>query len=420
VAEISPLRSWLGSGLALLLVAACLGDVGVRPAGAGSGGDGGAADAGDALLPWEDPPAYYAQWTHGPSSDPAFFPIAVWLQSPSNAAAFAAIGINTFIGLYQGPTDSQLTDLQAASLVTLCDQGGVYASHLNDSTIRGWTQDDEPDNAQPDGSGGYGPCIDPSVIQARYAAFRANDATRPVYLNLGQGVAWDDWVGRGSACAGRLDMYPQYELGADIVSFDIYPVNETDPAVKGDLSLVAKGVDRLRQWSGYTRPVWNWIETTGFNDPANTPTPQQVRAEVWMSLVHGSAGIGYFVHIFEPTFIEAGLLANPTLRSAVAQLNAEIQSLAPVLNTASIANAVTVVPENASVVVDVMVKRQGGALYVFAVAMQPGTTEVQFTLRQSANGTATVIGESRTLTVTAGAFGDTFSDRAVHLYRLSL
>ena len=48
---------------------------------------------------------YYARFSHGPSSDPGFFPIAVWLQSPSNARAYADIGINTFVGLYQGPTE---------------------------------------------------------------------------------------------------------------------------------------------------------------------------------------------------------------------------------------------------------------------------------------------------------------------------
>jgi len=416
-------------GLGLCLLCACTGNVSGGGAGLGSdggggdggaGGDGGSAlDGGDAYLPWENPPQVYAGFTHGPPSDAGFFPIAVWLQSPPNAAAYQALGINLFIGLWQGPTDAQLAGLQSVGMLTLCDQSGVWASHLDDLTIRGWTQDDEPDNAQSDGDGGYGPCIDPSVVQSRYATFRANDPTRPVYLNLGQGVAWDTYIGRGSACYDRLDMYPQYELGADIVSFDIYPVNETDPSVKGDLSLVAKGVDRLRQWSNYTKPVWNWIETTGIDDPANTPTPAQVRAEVWMSLVHGSAGIGYFVHIFSPTFIEAGLLASPTMSDAVKAINAEILSLAPVLNSPSLSNGATVASDNPSVPVDIMVKRQGGALYVFAVAMQAGTAHAQFSVRGGGNGTATVLGESRTLSVTSGTFADAFDSYAVHLYRLS-
>jgi hypothetical protein len=421
-----------GCGLFLAL-GACLGTVVADSAGGlspdagpdGGGGpdaglpDGGSPGSSDVFFPWENPPAVYARFSHGPSSDPSFFPIAVWLQSPANAAAYAGVGINTFVGLYQGPTESQLSTLAAAGMPALCDQAGVYASHLNDPTIVGWTQQDEPDNAQPDGMGGYGPCVDPSVIQGIYATFRAHDSTRPVYLNLGQGVAWEGWYGRGSACAGRLDMYPQYALGADIVSFDIYPLNESDASVKGHLWLVALGVDRLREGTGYRKPVWNWIESTGIDDPANTPTPAQTRAKVWMSLVHGSAGIGYFAHVFSPGFIEAGLLANATTKAAVKAINAEVTLLAPVLNTASISNAATVVSQNAAVPVDVMVKRKGATLHLFAVAMRPGATRATFTLREARDGTATVLGESRTVPVVGGSFQDDFAaDFAVHLYRL--
>src|SRR5262245_32166124 len=72
--------------------------------GAGTGG----GDNGDVFGPWAGGAAYYAQWSHGPPSDPSFFPITVWLQSPSSAPGFAAIGINTYIGLYQGPTETDL------------------------------------------------------------------------------------------------------------------------------------------------------------------------------------------------------------------------------------------------------------------------------------------------------------------------
>ena len=232
----------------------------------GGGPDGGAADSGDTYLPWEGGAAYYAKWTRGPPSDPSYFPIAVWLQSEGNATKYAAIGVNLFIGLWQGPTDDQLNVLADAGMPAVADQSGVWASHLNDATIPAWRiPDDEPDNAQPDGSGGYGPCISPSTIVSDYQAIVAADATRPVYLNLGQGVAYDAYVGRGSACSGRLDMYAEYEKGADIVSFDIYPVNNTDGTTHGNLWYVAQGVDRLRQWSEYKKPVWNWIEVTGID-----------------------------------------------------------------------------------------------------------------------------------------------------------
>lgn len=383
----------------------------------GSAGTGGSAGNGDTYLPWEGGPDYYRNFPHGPPSDPAFFPISVWLQSPSNADAYKAIGVNTFIGLYSGPTDQQLQTLQTSGVPALCDQAGVWQAHLSDPTIIGWTQQDEPDNAQPDGMGGYGPCVAPSMIVSLYQMFHGNDATRPVFLNFGQGAAYADYIGRGSACAGMTSMYAQYAAGADIVSFDIYPVNNTDTTTHGNLWYVATGVDQLRMSTNYQKPVWNWIETTGIDDPTHAPTPAQVESEVWMSLVHGSRGIGYFCHIFSPTFIEAGLLANATMKNAVGAINQQIHDLAPVLNTQSLANGGTV---SSSIQVDAMWKRSGGSLYIFAVAMRPGATRATFTLRQGGSGMATVIGESRMIPIANGTFSDDFAaDFSVHRYRIT-
>ena len=52
-----------------------------------------------------------SQWKNGPSGDPNYFPLAVWLQDPRNAGKFKALGINTYVGLWQGPTEGQLAEL---------------------------------------------------------------------------------------------------------------------------------------------------------------------------------------------------------------------------------------------------------------------------------------------------------------------
>ena len=75
---------------------------------------------------------------------------------------------------------------------------------------------DEPDNAQEvrdpqTGRRRYGPPIAPARIVADYQRIRAADPTRPVMLNLGQGVANDAWVGRGPGAS--LDDYPKYVRG---------------------------------------------------------------------------------------------------------------------------------------------------------------------------------------------------------------
>ena len=107
---------------------------------------------------------------------------------------------------------------------------------------------------------------------AEYQALRAADSTRPIMLNLGQGVANDEWKGRGPGAS--LDDYPAYVRGADIVSFDVYPVAGLDRP-DGDQLLwyVAKGLDRLARWTGGRQRVWNCIECTHITTPRPRPRP---------------------------------------------------------------------------------------------------------------------------------------------------
>jgi hypothetical protein len=165
----------------------------------------------------------YAAWKNGPPSDPGFFPIGVWMQKTENAPVLKKAGINTYIALWGGVTEEDLERLRAAGLHLICHPNQVAKKHLDDPVIIAWLQPDEPDNAQPDGKGGWGPCMDPARIQANYQAWKKMDPTRPVYMGLGQAVSFTDWVGRG-VCRGKIEMYPEYIKGTDIASFDIYPV----------------------------------------------------------------------------------------------------------------------------------------------------------------------------------------------------
>jgi hypothetical protein len=205
-------------------------------------------------------------------------------------------------------------------------------------------------------------------------------------------------------------MYAAYAKGADILAFDIYPVNEGVP-----LEMVAAGVDNLRQWSGYAKPVLADIEASNFN-ATQRPSPDQIRTEVWMALVHGAAGVQYFCHRFKPTFSETDCLDDAPTAAALTRINAQIASLAPVLNSPSLAGAVTV---TASVPVDVAVKRAGGSRYLFAVAMRGTGTTATFTLSGlPPTASATVIGEARTVPVSAGTLRDAFAGYGVHLYQI--
>jgi hypothetical protein len=361
----------------------------------------------------------YRRWEQGPSNDAKYFPIGVWLQSPSNAARFREAGINLYVGLWRGPTEDQLSALKGAGMSVICAQNGVALGSANADAIVGWMHGDEPDNAQRRRDGdGYGPPILPSVILARYEQIRQRDATRPVLLNLGQGVAYDRYIGRGVR-RNHPEDYREYIKGCDIASFDIYPAVHEDEEVAGKLEFVARGVERLRRWSDDEKIVWNCIECSRISNTKIKPTPQQIRAEVWMSLIHGSRGIIYFVHQFEPTFVEASLLDDAKLLPAVTAINRQILTLAPVLNSPTVEGAARIAGPQAETPIATMCKRRDGTLYVFAVNMrQRPTTAVIELVTPEAHSSALVLGEDRTLAVDAGRFTDEFEAYAVHLYRL--
>ena len=361
----------------------------------------------------------YAAWKHGPPADENYFPIAVWLQDPKMAPRYKAAGINLYVGLWKGPTEEQLAALKAAGMPVICDQNALGLKHKDDPTIVGWMHGDEPDNAQSLGEGkGYGPPIPPEKIVADYQRLRAADPTRPVLLNLGQGVAWDGWYGRGVRTNHPED-YPEYAKGGDIVSFDIYPVAHPKPEVQGKLWYVARGVERLVGWAGPAKTVWNCIECTRISSDSKA-TPAQVRAEVWMSLVRGSRGLIWFVHEWKPKFNEHALLDDREMLAAVTAINAEIRSLAPVLNSPTIPGAAKAKPDAADTEIATMVKRRAGATYVFAVVVRGSGGQADFAVQGlPAGAKAEVLGESRTLTVRGGKFEDSFDPYGVHLYRIA-
>lgn len=293
--------------------------------------------------------------------------LAVWLQSPSNAPRFKDIGINLYVGLWQGPTEEQLAALKAAGMPVICDQNEIGLRHKDDPTILAWMHGDEPDNAQslPDGRG-YGPPIPPEKISEDYLLLRKKDPRRPVFLNLGQAVAWDAWYGRGERTNHPED-YPNYAKGCDIASFDIYPACHDHADVAGKLWYVAYGVRRLRAWVQDKKPVWACIETTRISNLERKASPAQVRAEVWMALISGARGILYFSHQFKPEFIEAGLLADPAMAEELSRTNFEITKLAEVLASPTIASGGEVGPGKPESGVLWMKKRSGAKTYLFAV-----------------------------------------------------
>jgi hypothetical protein len=373
---------------------------------------------------WTSP---YAGWSRGIPTDPSFFPLGVWLQGSWHATELAALGINIYIGNNSGTDSLAATDLatlKAQGIYAIVGQDSVGLASIDDPTIIGWWMTpDEPDNAQPVSGGGYGPAVNPATLVTEYDSYKKADPTRPMWLGLGQGVAYDAWEGRGSNAPPESG----YVTASDIISFDIYPYNNcggdsNEMATCGQFWLNAFGVDRIHQWSTRSQAVWTDIETTIIAANTTTgPTPAQTTSEVWLSLIHAANGIVYFIDSWNPTFQEDGIFRSPAMVTAVTDLNQKIQSLAPELNSANITGLVTITSSNTAAPIDTMVKANGPSIYVFSAISRAGTATATYAISgMTGNAVAEVVGENRSVNVTAGEFSDAFAANGAHVYRIDL
>jgi len=365
-------------------------------------------------------PSPYVQWNRGPSASAAFFPIGVWLQNPAKARRYRAAGFNTYVGLWNGPTETQLAELKAADMRVICKQNEVGLAHWDDPVIIGWMQGDEPDNAQSRQGGGYAPPVSPAEVLREYERMRAADPSRPVLLNLGQGVAWDAWPGRGVRTNHPED-YPEYVRAADIVSFDIYPVTHSHPDVSGKLSYVGLGVERLVKWSRGEKIIWNCLECTRIHHPTAKPTPAQVRSEAWMALIRGSCGLIYFVHEWEPKFRESALFDDPDMLAGVTELNREIARWAPLLNTPSLDGLATVRSTGADEDMALMVKQGKDGTYLFAMETGGKPATAQFELLRGLRSGVSIraLEDGREWPLKVNRFEETFEAWQVRIYRVT-
>ena len=209
--------------------------------------------------------------------------------------------------------------------------------------------------------------------------------------------------------------------GGDIISFDIYPVTHRHPEVRGRLEFVAHGVQRLKSLVSPQQKVWNVIGVSRVNNPDVKPTPLQVRSQVWMSIIHGSRGIIYFVHQFKPRFIEAAIFEDPEMMQELTQLNSLIQSLAKVLNSPDTSDIKKLTTSSPDAPVAAVTKRDASFLYLLSVAMRNKETTGSFEFSHAiVDQDAEVLGENRRVRVSNGILEDHYKPYEPHLYKIAL
>jgi len=291
---------------------------------------------------------------------------------------------------------------------------------VGNTTLLAWAQMDEPDAA---GAG----LRNLATEVANYQQWKAADPNRPVYLNFagpdvltaiaGPKPSWClDSTGGCSLISNHMDYINQ---ALDWASEDIYPAagNLPDESRRYDVSLVGDPIDKLRSWTD--KPVFCYIETSNQKYTTKSTrgvTRDEVRAEIWVAIVHGVRGYVFFPQVVPPNGVGASNDGTPPDVAAELTIqNQTVTQLATVLQgdiNPTTLGATVPAPLQAGW------RDAPGGRYFFVVnTKQPTLTNTTITLTGvDGAASASVFGESRTVTLANGQLTDTFGAFAVHIY----
>jgi hypothetical protein len=276
----------------------------------------------------------------------AFFPLISWKACPDHWALSVADGIDLFGG-------NECTGL------------GALASGIAGQALAAGTSEDSP-VAAPSLLGWFYP----DEADARGFTSLAPSGAGLHFLTLTQHF----FSGAAALPAGRT-MYPSLIAAADVVGFDLYPLQEL---CRPDF--LAADFDAQQQLVELTggKPTFQWIEVREMKCPSVPVTNATIRAESWLALAGGAHGLGFFPNDWGAQTGEA-----------IAAVAARVHQLEPAL----LAPAEPVQVESSSPDVRASARTFHGARYVFVV--NAGSTPASVTVPELGDG-AIVLGSRGT------------------------
>jgi hypothetical protein len=301
-----------------------------------------------------------------------FFPLIAWQQCPDQWLPNLRQGITLFAG-------NPCTDL--GSLLTWVS-GKALAAGTSDDTattsgpgLIGWFYPDEAD----------GRGIDAASLPAPPAAgVRFLTITGHFYS-------------RSAPLPGGRGMYPGLIAAADVVGFDLYPLQEwCRPDRLAEVFDAQRELVALAQG----KPTFQWIEVRQMKCPQVQVTPATIRAESWLAIAGGAHGLGFFPN-------DWGAQVGETIH----RIARRVQQLEPAL----LQPAISVEVAGASSM-RASVRELNGALYVIAV--NGGSTPAVATLAapQLSDRTFDVLGAASQVTAENGVLTDRIPPLGVRIY----
>jgi hypothetical protein len=344
--------------------------------------------------------------TAAQSATPSFFPIGVWDQPTGNFDTWKQRGINTLVQYDSyGNTQSiaywsQIALDKGLHMIRQADTDPA-ADAAKWSNLLAWMQPDEPELRSDFSTGD---------AAATYSQLKAADPKMPVFVNFDASdiVGWQKDVSAAT--------YQRFMSAADWISGGMYPIsgwNRLD-----DLDVMGRAVDRMEAMD-QGAPTFAVIESSNQEGPwlpANSPspTPTQVRAQVWDSVIHGARGIIYFpqqlseINGFNYDAIPPGVAAEIT------KIDAQLTSIGAALES-------PLDPPTAGVTVSAPLEATWRTYhrhnYFIVFNYSARTISRRITLGGTGRAkAATVVGESRSVSLNRGAFTDTFAPYSAHIY----
>lgn len=302
----------------------------------------------------------------------AFFPLLSWQECPDRWPAELAQGIN----LFGGEPCTALPTLLSAIAGRGLAAGTETEAAAGASGLLGWFYPDEAD--------GRGMTAD-TLPALPDSGLRFLTLTNHFYS------------GAAPLPAGR-GMYAGLIARADVVGFDLYPLQEwCAPARLGEVFDAQRELVALAAG----RPTYQWIEVREMKCPSVPVTAAEIRAESWLAIAGGAHGLGFF-----PS--DWGTAVGSTIRRVARR----IRQLEPAL----LRPVLPVRVEPATSGVRASARALGGALYVIAV--NPGAAPARVSLRLPGLGDRAlqVLGRPRRLHAAGGSVSDRLPPFGVRIY----
>jgi hypothetical protein len=301
-----------------------------------------------------------------------FFPLISWQQCPAQWQASLDVGINLFAaGSPCASPSSTVAALKGRALIAGADAEPPVPGLL------GWFYPDEAD-----ARGLTGTSLPALPAGIRFLTITAHFASGAAPLPSGRG------------------MYPGLVAAADVVGFDLYPLQEL---CRRDLMILVFDAQRQLEALAPGKPTFQWIEVRGMrcgNAPGVAITPKTIRAESWLALAAGAHGLAFFPPDWD-TFAPA----------VIRGIAARVRQLEPALLQPAQPVRVEAAPG-----VRASARRYHGAIYVIAVNAGTTATRIRLTVPGLGNRVLLALGDSKTFAARGNAFTDRLGPLGVRLY----